>query len=337
MIDRAQESAATNAVTNVVQDAKPVAESQSAERNIRFQFDGIPYMKVVERFAQMSNKPLLTDMNLEGTVRFNDPEPYTYEEALGTLNLILSMKDATLVEQDRYLRLIPLSKLKQTPLKVLHNLEERGDVSPGEVVTVTLNFKNLDPNEMAQSTTTMLSNAGSVFPTGRGRGIIITDRIENIERIEKLLKLADVAPQSDRQMRTFNIMSASGPVLTDLINRTFGIATAPVRTRYNQEKNTYLPLPPSPEDYVTAVWDEASRTMVLFGPEERVNLAEDLIKRFESKDGVEPTQVQIIYPVEMGVQEMAQTIRQSVAGVAGESLLHMWIATTGLMKTALRH
>lgn len=298
----------------------PTAPEPSANqeaKNIRFQFDGIPYMTVIERFAQMVNKPLLLDVSLEGTMKFSDTEPYNYTEALDTLNLVLSMKDAMLVEQDRYLRLLPLSKLRQTPLKVLRNLEERGDVRPGEIVTVALNFKNLDPNEIAQSTTTMLSNAGSVFPAGRGKGIIVTDRIENIERIEKLLMLADVAPPMERQMRTFNILSASGPVLTDLINRTFGIATAPVKSQYNKEKNSYIPLPPSPEDYVTAVWDEASRTMVVFGPTERVDLAEELINRFENKEGLSPTDVRIFYPIEMTPTELSSVIFQTVSGVAG--------------------
>ena len=316
---KAQNASGTaNAATNVsvVSPQPAVTDTKPDTKNIRFQFDGVPYKTVVERFAQMAGKPLLVDIELEGTLRYSDPEPYDYQEALDTLNLILSMKDATLVEQDRYLRLMPLSKLKQTPLKILRNLEERGDVRPGEIVTVALNFKNLDPNEIAQSTTTMLSNAGSIFPMGRGKGILVTDRVENIERIEKLLTLADVAPQAERQMRTFNIVSASGPVLTDLINRTFGIATAPVRSRYNQEKNSYMPLPPSPEDYVTAVWDEASRTMVVFGPTERVDLAEQLINRFESKEGVAPTDVRIFYPVEMSAAELATMVRQTVSGVA---------------------
>ncbi|HQC43344.1 MAG TPA: hypothetical protein PLV91_07730, partial [Verrucomicrobiota bacterium] len=302
---KAQTAQSNTGGTNVPANVPaPEPTTNREAKNIRFQFDGIPYMTVIERFAQMVNKPLLIDLSLEGTMKFSDPEPYSYTEALDTLNLILSMKDAMLVEQDRYLRLLPLSKLRQTPVKVLRNLEEKGDVRPGEIVTVALNFKNLDPNEIAQSTTTMLSNAGSVFPAGRGKGIIVTDRIENIERIEKLLMLADVAPPMERQMRTFNILSASGPVLTDLINRTFGIATAPVKSQYNKEKNSYIPLPPSPEDYVTAVWDEASRTMVIFGPTERVDLAEELINRFENKEGLSPTDVRIFYPIEMTPTEL---------------------------------
>src|SRR5688572_15877709 len=55
-----------------------ISASSSAERNIRFQFDGIPYMDLVERFAQMANKPLLAETNVQGTVTFNDPLPYNF-------------------------------------------------------------------------------------------------------------------------------------------------------------------------------------------------------------------------------------------------------------------
>ena len=112
----------TNAPVNAPTAPEPTTNQEA--KNIRFQFDGIPYMTVIERFAQMVNKPLLVDVSLDGTMKFSDPEPYGYTEALDTLNLILSMKDAMLVEQDRYLRLLPLSKLRQTPVKVLRNLEE---------------------------------------------------------------------------------------------------------------------------------------------------------------------------------------------------------------------
>ena len=314
---KAQTPEAANTTTNTVPTQPQNQATPTQEvKNIRFQFDGIPYMTVVERFAQMAGRPLLVDMPVEGTLKFSDPEPYAYKEALDTLNIILSMKDASLVEQDRYLRLMPLSKLKQTPLKVLTNLEERGDVRPGEVVTIAMHFENLDPNEIAQTTTTMLSNAGSVFPMGQSKGLLITDRIENIERIEQLLTLADVPPTSSRAMKTFNIVTSSGPVLTDLINRTFGVATAPVKSQFNVEKNRYFKLPPDPEDYVTAVWDGASKTMVVFGPKERLALAEELIQRFENKDGVVPTDVRIFYPVENTPDELAGMIRQSVSGVA---------------------
>src|SRR6185503_7350619 len=135
------------------------------------------------RFAQMANKPLLADTNIQGTLTFNDPNPYTYTEALDTLNLVLSMKGLMLVESGHYLRLVPFRELPAMPIRILRGSDSTGDVRPGEVVTVVLDVKNLDSKEIGESITTMLSSAGSLAPLSRGRGLIVTDRLSNIQRI----------------------------------------------------------------------------------------------------------------------------------------------------------
>ncbi len=299
---------ATNAVAGIITD-----------HSIRFQFDGIAYTDVIKRFTQMVNKPLMGDQTVEGTLTFTDPKPYTYPEAFEMLNLILAMKGVMLVEMDRYFRVVQLKELPQMPIRIFRGLDQTGDVRPGEVITVVLNLKNLEAAEITQAVTTMLSNAGSVAPLSRGRGIIITDRLANILRVQNLLNEVDTASPVQRQMKTFTILNASGVVLTDLINRTFGIATAPKRVEFNQQTKTYHQLPPDATDYITAIFDEASHTLVLFGPADRMGMAEDLIKRFETENGAKASEVRIIYPRSTPAFEMAQMIRQSIPNVASEN------------------
>jgi type II secretory pathway component GspD/PulD (secretin) len=187
------------------------------------------------------------------------------------------MKEMTLVESGHYLRLVPLKELPQMPLRILRGLDKTGDVRPGEIVTVVLQVKNLDAKETADAVKSMLSNAGSVAPMSRGHGVIITDRLANIQRIRNLINVIDTESLAERQMKAFTLLHASGAVVSDLINRTFGVATAPRRTQLNPKNNQLDTLPPDPNDYVTAVYDDASRTLVLFGPRERIALAEELI------------------------------------------------------------
>ena len=72
-------------------DKDPVGEA-AEERNIRIQFEEVPYSDALQRFSQMANKPLIIESPLQGTLTFYDPQPYTYQEALDVLNVILSMK-----------------------------------------------------------------------------------------------------------------------------------------------------------------------------------------------------------------------------------------------------
>ena len=296
--------------------SNPLGAAAESARNIRFQFDGIPYGDVLERFAQMAKKPLVANTNIQGTLTFNDPKPYTYEEALDTLNLMLSMKEMTLVESDHYLRLVPLKQLSQLPVRILRGLDQTGDARPGEIVTVLLEIKNLDAKEAAEAITSMLSNAGSVAPMSRGGGLIITDRLANIQRIRSLITMLDTQTVAERQMKTHTLLHASGAVVADLINRTFGSSTAPKRTQFNPQTKHLDTLPPDPNDYVTAVYDDASRTLVLFGPRERVALAEELVMKFEDKDGGAAGDVRIYYPQDTQADDLAQMIRQAIPGVA---------------------
>jgi len=294
------------------------AEFKPTDHNIRFQFDGLPYSEVVTRFAQMVNKPLIADTNVEGTLTFNDPQAYSYAEALETLNLILSLKGVMLMESGRYLRLVPFKDLQQMPIPIFRGLDHAGAVQPDQVVTVVLSLRNLEASEIAQSITPMLSNAGTIAPLSRARGLIVTDHLANIQRVRDLLAEVDTASPTQREMRSFTLRNSSGAVLMDMINRTFGLATAPRRVEFNQQTKSYHQLPADASDYVTAVFDDASRTLVLFGPADRLGLAESLIKQFEDKSGVQAGEVKIFYPQANSAQELARMLRQAMPSVAAE-------------------
>jgi type II secretion system protein D len=290
--------------------ARPVAE-----RDIRFQFDGIPYADVLERFAQMAKKPLVADTKPEGALTFHDPMPYTFGEAVDTLNVILAMKGFALTEDDHYLRLIPLAELSREPLKILQGAQTAEGVRPEELVTVVLALKNLEAQELAISITNLLTKAGSVAPLSRGRGLIITDRLANIKRIESLISVVDTEAILERQMKSYTLLHASGALLQDLVNRTFGKDTAAKRIHYNPATKRTDLLDPDPAEYITAVYDDASRTMILFGPGERLQMAEELINKFEDNDAG-GGEVRIYRPELKTAEELSEMIRQAVPGIA---------------------
>src|SRR4051812_17577246 len=147
------------ATTNAPAPAAVAAATNAApSKTIRLQFEGIPYSDVIERFSQMAGKPLVSDTNVTGTLTFNDPKPYTYPEALDTLNLMLAMKGVTLIETGNYLRLVPFKQLPSMPLKIMRGTDTTGDSRPSEIVTVVLEVNNIDSKEVADAVTSMLSS-----------------------------------------------------------------------------------------------------------------------------------------------------------------------------------
>ena len=307
-----QQSEAPDPSTSSEQE--PGVEAQpEGERNIRFQFQGVPYRDVIERFAQMTGKPILGEVKLDGTLTFSDPRPYNYTEALDTLNVILSMNGFVLVESDRYLRLAPRSELPQLPLKIFRGISEAKNVRPGEMVTVVLPLKFSDATETAEAAKHLLSGAGMISPLAKGRGIVVTDRFDAVQRIQSLLVELDVESEKERDMRIFRLVNASGNVLAEMISRTFGEASAPREARFAQ--NQWHIAPPNPEDYVSVTLDEATRTLVVVGPAEQIRLAAELVQRFE-RDSASAGQMRIFYTKKIPPIELANMIREAVPGVA---------------------
>ena len=116
-------------------------------------------------------------------------------------------------------------------------------------------------------------------------------------------------------MKTFTLLHASGAIVADLLNRTFGVDSAPKRTQFNPQTKHLDVLPPDPNDYITAVYDDASRTLVVFGPRERVEMAEELINKFEERGGG-AGDVRIYYPQSIKPEALAEMIRQAITGIA---------------------
>ena len=299
-------------------DAKPApltSEAEKEKKNIRFQFEGVPYKDALQRFSQMAEKPLIMEVPLEGTLTFFDSKPYTYEEAMDVLNVILSMKGVALVESGRYLQLTKLENIRKMPLKVVRGTDASGDFRPGQIVTVVLKLDHLDAAEVSTTAASLLSNAGAVAPLSRGQGLIITDRLESIQRIQQLLGEIDVASSAERDMKTFALKHASGAVVSELINKTFGKTSVPKRIKWNEKSKKFDAFDPDPSSYISSVYDEASRTIVLFGPVEQLKLTEELIKEFETGEG-KAGEVKIFHPAKMTADELASMIREGVDGVA---------------------
>ena len=298
--------------------AKPDPRTDEAgeeKRNIRFQFEGVPYMDALQRFSQMAEKPLITDAPLDGTLTFFDSEPYTYQEAMDILNVILSMKGVALVEAGRYLQLTKLENIQKMPLKVIRGSDITGDFRPGQIVTVVLKLKHLNAGEVSPAAASLLSNAGSVAPLSRGQGLIITDRLESIQRIQQLLGEIDVASAVERAMKTYALKHASGAVVSELLNKTFGKSSVSKQIKWNEKAKKFDSFDPDPSSYISSIYDEASRTLVLFGPIEPLELAEELIQEFETGEG-KAGEVKIFHPTKMNAEELASMIREGVDGVA---------------------
>jgi len=266
------------------------AAGEAAKANIIFQFDGIPVADVVRRFAQMVNKPLLGDLTseeLQKGVTFFDSEPYTYREALDTLNLILEMHNYRLMEQGRFLRLVELPEVRKLG-RIMSGMAEIDKASPGEIVTVVIPLKQLNAQDASKAVVPLVSTYGSISPMVRGKGIIITDSVENIKRIRRLLSQMESEPVGDEQLRSVKLVNASAGNVAQIITRLFG-GSANIRTsrtrRRPRTSRLRMPVASALPGRLIATADDRTNTVLLLGPPDKLALAEQLIEKLDAPEG----------------------------------------------------
>jgi type II secretion system protein D len=319
--------------------AAPVVQIKPPSKDeFRFQFDGVPYSEVIQRFAQMAGKPLLGDSKVvEGSLTFFDARPYTFDEAFDMLNLLLAMRGFTLIETPRYCQVVPLAggAAAKAPLKILRGLNAASDVRAGEIVTMMLPLKFLSAEDAVKVLQPVISQFGSMAPLGRGRGIIITDRLENIRRIKVLLDEMDtstLAPPGERSLRTYTLKNASARDVAAIINSVFGSGglgfggSAGNIARYIRAENGEWVKNPewnpeaaakaaaAPDTSVKCTADERTNTLFVAGPPDKLAMAEELILKLDQIRPEQTGDMRIFELKNAKAEDVAATLRQILTG-----------------------
>ena len=289
----APDPAAEPAPKPAAEPAPKPADKAAAKPEIRFQFDGIPYNDVIRRFAEMAGKPILGEYHVEGTLTFFDPQPYTFEEAFDTFNLLLAMRGYTMVDTPRFLRVVAMKEATKAPLRIVKGWDEAEKLRPGELATMMLPLKFMSAEDAVRVLMPVVSTYGSVAPLGTGRGIIITDRLENMQRIRIILDELDTGTLSaDKQVKTYKLKHASARDIATIVNGLFPASRAASEPKYirsREGKYTRNPDYGKPvkasELGVKATSDLRTNTLFLSGAGENIALAEQIV---EQLDAIEP-------------------------------------------------
>jgi type II secretory pathway component GspD/PulD (secretin) len=249
---------------------------------IRFQYEGAPYSVVIRRFAQIAGKPLIGEMPDIGELTFYDSRLYTYEEALDTLNLLLSMRGYQVREVGRFLRVMPLRDVPQeTP--ILRDPSEAAKHRPGEIVTAVIALKFIDAETAANAVVRMVSSWGSISRLPEGKAIIITDLLSRIQRIREFLKLLDKETQGKQELKTVKLEHGSAATVAGVIRSLYSARAR--RSVYDPSTRRYVQVAPDPSETVTVMPDAQSNTIMLLGAPGNLAMAEQIIERLDSPAG----------------------------------------------------
>jgi len=275
------------------------APAPTVKRDYLLQFGNTPVSEVIRRFAQSAGRPILGDVPEMGNLNFFDEEPYSYTEALDVLNTLLAMRNPGfyLIEQGRYLRVVPIPQVTAVEAKVFSGLADTGNARPAEIVTVLLPLKNLDAEVAKNAVLRMVSGYGYVAAMGRGKGVIVSDHLANIQRVKLFLDELDKDVFSQQQIRTFALERTQARNIVNVVNTLFAWKGDPRQM---------------PDDWAFAAADDRSNTLVIVGVGPKLTLSEEMVKQLDSGSGPRDGDMRIYQLKEAKARSMADTLRQAL-------------------------
>ncbi len=255
---------------------KPPVVSEVEPANIRFQFEGETYRDVVRFISRAAGKPVIGDLKpIEGTLTYFDAKPYTYPEAIGIVNQFLQLRGFTLMETNRYLKLVPLKDVaRQGDLPIVHaGLDVEPRRRGEQIVTTIIPLHYIDAADIIDAVKPMIHSFGTVstMGKGKGKGIIITDCIGNIRRIQRLLSAIDKGSLAEQQLKYYRLKTASATDVANLIKQLFAAPKKPTtpQRRFvgSRTRRRAVPAPQAPAEApdtpVTVAADARSNTVIV--------------------------------------------------------------------------
>ncbi len=248
------------------------------KRNIRFQYDGIPFNDVIKQFAQSAGKPILGEFDVEGELTFFDAEPYTLEEAKDTLNIMLATRGFMIVEDGRFIRVVALVETALLPVKILDGLDKLEEQRPSAIVTVVLPVEHIDVESTAKALVPMVTIVGKIAPLTRGKAILLTDRAGNVKRIRSLLALMDRDPddQKKMEMKSYHIKLASADAVASVINSVVRGTSSRSSSSSSSRSSS-----PSSSSTIIAMADQRTNSVVVRGTADMIELADQVVQMLD--------------------------------------------------------
>ncbi len=318
------------AIKPALKTAPPsVKPTQVEPANIRFQFEGETYRDVVRFISRAAGKPILGDLKaIEGTLTYFDAKPYTYSEAIGIVNQFLQLRGFTLMETNRYLKLVPLKEVaRQGDLPVVH---AGGDTEPrrrgDQIVTTIIPLHYIDAADIIDVIKPMVHSFGTVSTMGKGKGkgkgVIITDCIGNIRRIQRLLSAIDKGSLAEQQLKYYRLKTAPASDVANLIKQLFAAPKKPTGTQrrfvWSRERRRLVPTPQpaaeAPDTPVTVVADARSNTVIVICSPYKQAIIAELIARVDvaKPEDAETSIIRVVKLKNAKAADLARTILATV-------------------------
>jgi general secretion pathway protein D len=243
--------------------------SLSAREKINVSFSNLAVDDFIKLISKITNKNILINHKITGTVNLVSTSPIYDDELMGILVSILKSKGFTLVKTGSLLEVVRSADASKHNAKVVTKGKK---LSGSFMVTQAIEVKSENVDTVAAKVRYLISKTAKLMTMKESNTLLITDYPKNIETIKKVIK--NLNSNSKKIVKIFNIKYAELKKLhTKLLNITKSLINEKIAT----------------ED-VKIILDDNINGIIVIASQKNIDTVEELIKKLD----VEPNTTKVV-------------------------------------------
>lgn len=192
-----------------------IYQSAFAQDNgINLSFNNADIDAVVSAIARATNKSIIVDPKVKGTISLNSRQPLTPNQTIDSLATALRLNGYALVETTGGYRVVPEADAK---LQSSQTYTSKTEVAGDQIITRVFKLNFESATNLVNLLRPMVSPNNIVNALPGNNSILITDYASNIKRIEKIIQSIDTP--SNSKVETIAMQNAQATEVAAIINK----------------------------------------------------------------------------------------------------------------------
>ncbi|MGI9150204.1 MAG: type II secretion system secretin GspD [Limnohabitans sp.] len=299
--------------------APPVKKAAAAEP-ITLNFVNAEIESVARTLATLSNRNLVVDPRVKGTINLSTELPVTPNEAWSQFLAVLRLQGFAMVETKGLYKIVPEADAKLQGGNVQQIEKSGGGSGNGQIVTHIFKLNYEQANNLLPVLRPLISPNNTINVNPGNNSLIITDYADNLQRMARIIATLDVSNASD--VEVIQLKHAIAVDLAPLVLRLIesgSAAPAPTGTpgQTGSEYKTTLLAEPRSNALIVRAANPA-----------RVALVKSLIAKLDQPGGTNPSgNIHVVYLKNADATKLATTLRAAISGQATGSNASAPVAT----------
>ncbi len=294
---------------SLTQAAPPAKKTTPQHQPITLNFVNAEIESVARTLATLSNRNLVVDPRVKGTINLSTELPVSPNEAWNQFLAALRLQGFAMVETKGLYKIVPEADAKLQGGNVQEIDKVGGGTGNGQIVTHIFKLNFEQANNLVPVLRPLISPNNTINVNPGNNSIVITDYADNLQRIGRIIATLDVSNASD--VEVIQLKHAIAVDLAPLVLRL-------VESGSNVAQASGTPGQAGADYKTTLLAESRSNTLILRAANPaRVALVKSLVAKLDQPSGTNASgNIHVVYLKNADATKLATTLRAAVSGQA---------------------